>query len=106
MASIRSLHSPDIHDSPSWTPPDPRDVGLLLQILPGPADSPGEESFDLVTLRWLEVRSPTAARSSLSTLSCSGGSSMQPPRLVEFGEETACIDFDAEIDLLTRYCAG
>lgn len=58
MASIRSLHSPDIHDLPSWTPPDPRDVGLLLQILAGPADSPGEESFDLVTLRWLEVRSP------------------------------------------------
>jgi hypothetical protein len=27
-------------------------------------------------------------------------------QLVEFGDEAACIDFDAEIALLTRYCAG
>ncbi len=54
-ATVRGLHSPDA-DLETHVPRDPRDVGLLVQILAGPAGEIGEESFDVVvcTPRWLE----------------------------------------------------
>lgn len=54
-AEIRGLQSPDIPDLARWVPPDPACFGFLLQVLVGPADSAGEESFDLVvcTPEWL-----------------------------------------------------
>jgi hypothetical protein len=54
-ARVRTLHSPDV-DLQTYEPSDPGDVGLLIQVLAGPADGPGEESFDIVvcTSRWVE----------------------------------------------------
>jgi hypothetical protein len=66
-ATIRSLHSPDV-DLDQFLPDDPEDVGVLIQVLVGPADGPGEESFDvmLCTPNWLKswIRShgPTIGR--------------------------------------------
>jgi hypothetical protein len=54
-ATIRRFHSPDVEDLNSWSPPDPTHFGFLLQVLIGPRDAEGEESFDLVvcTPAWL-----------------------------------------------------
>jgi hypothetical protein len=54
-ATVRHLHSPDV-DLDAFEPEDPENVGILIQIIAGPADGPGEESFDVVvcTPRWLE----------------------------------------------------
>lgn len=54
-ARVRRLHSPDV-DLDTYRPADPADVGVLVQVIVGPADGPGEESFDVVvcTPRWLE----------------------------------------------------
>ncbi|MEX2297154.1 MAG: immunity 8 family protein [Dongiaceae bacterium] len=54
-ANIRRLHSPDIADLPTWRPDVPDNFGFLLQILAGPADGIGEESFDVTvcTPKWL-----------------------------------------------------
>lgn len=53
-ASVRRLHSPDA-DFEAFEPEDPENVGILVQIIAGPAEGPGEESFDVVvcTPRWL-----------------------------------------------------
>jgi hypothetical protein len=53
-AAIRHIHSPDL-DLETFRPDDPSDVGFLLQIIAGPSDGPGEESFDVmvVTPSWL-----------------------------------------------------
>jgi hypothetical protein len=53
-ATVRRFHSPDA-DLETYVPSDPEDVGLLVQIMAGPEDKPGEESFDVVvcTPRWL-----------------------------------------------------
>jgi hypothetical protein len=48
-AKIKSFHSPDVDLATFW-PDDPEDVGFLLQVLAGPADSPAEESFDLMVV--------------------------------------------------------
>lgn len=57
-ATIRRFHSPDVSDLNSWTPPDPTCFGFLLQVLVGPQDAEGEESFDFVvcTPDWLRER--------------------------------------------------
>lgn len=54
-ATVRHLHSPDA-DLETFSPEDPEDVGLLVQVIAGPADGPGEESFDIVvcTPAWLD----------------------------------------------------
>lgn len=53
--ALRRLHSPDILDLASFKPADPKNVGLLLQIMVGPRDGEGEESFDALvcTPQWL-----------------------------------------------------
>jgi hypothetical protein len=54
-AVLRRLHSPDIYDLATFTPRKPDNFGLLLQILVGPENGAGEESFDVFvcTPRWL-----------------------------------------------------
>jgi hypothetical protein len=60
-ATIRRLHSPDIDDLVRYRPTEPDCFGFLLQILAGPENSPGEESFDVLVCspRWIaETHSP------------------------------------------------
>jgi hypothetical protein len=54
-AKLKGLHSPDIVDLISWSPGDD-DFGFLLQIMIGPSDTEGFESFDVMvcTPRWFE----------------------------------------------------
>lgn len=53
-ARIRRFHSPDA-EWDTYAPDDATDFGLLLQILVGPDDDEGEESFDIMvaTPAWL-----------------------------------------------------
>lgn len=53
-AAVKRFHSPDA-DLEAYVPDDAGDVGVLVQVMAGPAHSPGEESFDVVvcTPRWL-----------------------------------------------------
>jgi len=53
-ATIRRFHSPDV-DVEACEPADPSDAGFLLQLMVGPSDGPGEESFDVMvcTPKWL-----------------------------------------------------
>jgi Immunity protein 8 len=46
MAELKRLHSPDVVELSNWTP-ESKDFAILLQIVVGPAGSPGEESFDV-----------------------------------------------------------
>jgi hypothetical protein len=54
-AVLRSLHSPDIPDLAHFMPEGRDDFAFLLQMLIGPQDAPGEESFDVFvcTPKWL-----------------------------------------------------
>ena len=54
-ASVRRFHSPDVWDLAEYEPEDPEVFGFLLQVLVGPDNGPGEESFDIVvcTPGWL-----------------------------------------------------
>jgi len=54
-AEVRRFHSPDILSLEEYQPEDPEIFGFLLQVLAGPDDGPGEESFDVVVCspRWL-----------------------------------------------------
>jgi hypothetical protein len=56
-AELRRMHSPDVPDLRSWSPPTER-FAVLIQLMVGPADGPGEESFDvtLCTASWLAER--------------------------------------------------
>lgn len=51
------MHSPDVADLRSWSPPT-EEFAVLIQLLVGPSDGPGEESFDvtLCTASWLAER--------------------------------------------------
>ena len=53
-AEIARFHSPDVDDLFGFEPPDPDDVGILLQVMAGPAGIGGEESFDVLvcTPKW------------------------------------------------------
>jgi immunity protein 8 of polymorphic toxin system len=56
-ASLRQFHSPDVEDLEAFAP-GPADFGFLLQMIVGPADSEGDESFDIVvcTPGWFASR--------------------------------------------------
>ena len=56
--AIRRFHSPDVSDLASYEPKDPTAFGVLVQILVGPRDEVGEESFDVVVCspKWLEAQ--------------------------------------------------
>lgn len=46
-ATVRALHSPDV-DIDEYQPADPEDVHVLVQVMAGPSDGPGAESFDVL----------------------------------------------------------
>lgn len=52
---MKRFHSPDA-ELQTYEPEDASDFGVLVQVMAGPADGPGEESFDVVvcTPRWLQ----------------------------------------------------
>lgn len=66
-AKVHRFHSPDC-DLDTFVPGDAEDVGILVQIIAGPFDGPGEESFDVLVLtprwlsRWIEERGPLVGR--------------------------------------------
>jgi immunity protein 8 of polymorphic toxin system len=55
--ALRRLHSPDADDLREFVPSSPA-FSLLVQVLVGPSDGPGEESFDVVVCspEWLAER--------------------------------------------------
>jgi hypothetical protein len=55
-AQIRHLHIPDM--DPAFVPEDPERFAFLVQMLAGPGDGPGEESFEFTvsTPGWLQQR--------------------------------------------------
>lgn len=52
---LKSFHSPDVPDLRSYSPDDPENFGFLLQLMIGPEDEEGFESFDVIvcTPKWL-----------------------------------------------------
>ncbi|MEW9551175.1 immunity 8 family protein [Nonomuraea sp. NPDC050783] len=54
-AAIRYLHTPDI-DPGTYVPDDPQRFMFLVQMIAGPDDGPGDESFDFTvcTPQWLQ----------------------------------------------------
>ena len=54
-AELKGLHSPDVDNLISYSPPEPDEFGFLLQALIGPAGEEGTESFDMIvcTPKWL-----------------------------------------------------
>jgi hypothetical protein len=56
IPEVRYFHSPDAPDLARYTPPNPVSFALLVQIIVGPSNAPGEESADVhvVTPHWLE----------------------------------------------------
>lgn len=54
-AKIKNFHSPDIKNLENFTPEESDNFGFLLQLLIGPENKEGEESFDVTicTLKWL-----------------------------------------------------
>ncbi|MBT0993552.1 hypothetical protein KIN34_04540 [Cellulomonas sp. DKR-3] len=56
-AELRGAHTlDDGRPVEEYHPADPADDGVRLRLLVGPADAPGEESFDVVvcTPRWIQ----------------------------------------------------
>jgi len=55
QAKLKRLHSPDILDLSGYQPEVGNNFGFLLQIMAGPNEGEGEESFDVVvcTPEWL-----------------------------------------------------
>jgi len=54
-AEIKYIHSPDIEDISTYQPEDTGCFSFLLQVMVGPNNQEGEESFDIevVTPKWL-----------------------------------------------------
>ena len=57
IAELKSLHSPDVHDLENYVPEAPDCFGFLLQMMIGPDNDMGSESFDAMvcTPEWLNV---------------------------------------------------
>jgi hypothetical protein len=55
QAKLKGLHSPDVSDLKTYIPDQEDNFGFLLQIMVGPSNGNGEESFDTVvcTPKWL-----------------------------------------------------
>jgi hypothetical protein len=55
-AQLRRLHSPDVQDLKTFSPLPVDAFGFLLQIMVGPEEQQGEDSFDVVvcTPDWLK----------------------------------------------------
>lgn len=53
-AAVRSIYSADV-DIETYVPDDPENDGVWIRLILGPADGPGEESFDVLvcTPMWL-----------------------------------------------------
>ena len=66
-ARVRRFHSPDVDDIESFVPEAPSCFALLWQVIAGPADSDGEESFDI------EILTPSALASRLASGSILSG---------------------------------
>lgn len=61
---LRRIHSPDAHDLSGFQPSDPA-FAILIQLLVGPSDGQGEESFDVVLCspEWLSrLQEPLVGR--------------------------------------------
>jgi hypothetical protein len=58
-AAVRSVHSVDV-DVDTYTPDDPENDGVWLRLIVGPADGPGEESFDVLVCTPLWLRAVVA----------------------------------------------
>lgn len=56
-AKLKGLHSPDVFDLKNYKPHNKENFSFLLQIMVGPENEEGEESFDVevCTLKWLEM---------------------------------------------------
>ena len=56
-AALRAIDCYQISDIAAWRPGGP-DFGIMVQLLVGPAEGPGEESFDVTvcTGGWLAAR--------------------------------------------------
>lgn len=57
-AVVKRFHSPDVDDLAKFQPDEPEKFGFLLQVMVGPKDQTGEESFDIeiCTPKWLMER--------------------------------------------------
>jgi hypothetical protein len=55
-AILKRVHSPDIDDLSSFQPEDEKNFSFLIQLMVGPDDGEGEESFDVevCTPHWIE----------------------------------------------------
>ena len=58
MTVLASLRSVDLQPEPSTLPPDAEEFCFLARVYAGPADGPGEESFDVTVCspEWLAAR--------------------------------------------------
>src|SRR5215813_8550469 len=56
--AIRSIHSPDVGALEAYSPVDPEVFGFLAQVMIGPDEGEGEESFDVrvCSPKWLLQR--------------------------------------------------
>ena len=55
---LKRVHSPDANELDDFAPADADRFGLLIQLMIGPENEEGEESFDIVvcSTRWLGER--------------------------------------------------
>jgi len=55
QAVLKGLHSPDIADVENYLPHEEDNFAFLLQVMVGPMEGEGEESFDIIvcTPKWL-----------------------------------------------------
>jgi len=54
-AELKRIHSPDVYTLENFEPNEADKFGILLQLMVGPVNTEGEESFDLMvcTPKWL-----------------------------------------------------